>query len=45
MRTIDEIRAEIEALERLASTTSDKAALASIAGQINALEWATKYTI
>lgn len=43
MKTQAEIRDEIEALKRLAAKAPDAAARASIAGQINALQWAAGY--
>lgn len=44
MKTPTQIRSEIEALKRLAATCPDDAAAqASIAGQINALEWAINF--
>ena len=40
MKAVKQIRAEIEALKRLAaSAPKDRTAQASIAGQINVLEW------
>lgn len=40
MRTPSEIKTEIDALNRLASSVSDDPlAQASIAGQVNVLEW------
>lgn len=43
-KTSDQVRAEIEALKRLAAANPDDTlAQASIAGQINALEWATEF--
>jgi hypothetical protein len=44
MKTPQQITTEIEALKRLAAMYPDDAtAQASIAGQINALEWATSF--
>lgn len=41
-KTVEQISAEIKALKKLAAKhTDDAIAQASIAGQINALEWAT----
>lgn len=45
MKTQEQIAAEIEALKRLAESYPDDAiAQASIAGQVNALEWAAQST-
>ena len=46
MKTIEQIRHEIEALRRLAaSVPHDRAQQASLAGQINALEWACGFAV
>lgn len=46
MRTVRQIRKEIEALKRLAAANpDDKFAQASIEGQIDVLMWVTQYAI
>ena len=43
MRTVEQVSEEIAALRNLAAKHSNAETLASIAGQINALLWASNY--